>query len=212
MVSILLLVLNMGFKGHCRSGMSCSAIVGNFCIMTQSLLLLLLSLVLIPDVTASAYAGDYSTEYKIKAAYLYNFTKFVTWPEAMSPGTTQTLTICIVGKNPFGSFLEPLTQMKYKNKALTVETIEDIDALEKKNCQILFISDSEQATVEEIIEVTARKHILTVSDMDRFVKKFGIIGFVLKDGKVRLEINLRAANQAGLKISAKLLEIATVIQ
>jgi hypothetical protein len=188
------------------------AIFGNFRMMTQSILLLLLSLVLIPEVTASAYAGDYSTEYKIKAAYLYNFTKFVTWPEPISLGTTQTITICIVGKNPFGSFLEPLTLMEYKNTTLTVETIEDIDALEKKNCQILFISDSEKATVAEILKKTSKMHILTVSDIDRFANHFGIIGFVLKDGKVRLEINLRAANQAGLKISAKLLEIATVVQ
>ncbi len=202
----------MGSKGYCLYGQSCPAIFGNFRMMIQSIFLLLLSLVLIPEVTASAYAGDHSTEYKIKAAYLYNFTKFITWPEAMSPGTTQTINICIIGKNPFGSFLEPLTQMESKNTTLTVETIEGIDALEKKNCQILFISDSEKATVAKILKKTSRKHILTVSDIDRFVKYYGIIGFVLKDGKVRLEVNLRAANQAGLKISAKLLEIATVVQ
>jgi hypothetical protein len=160
---------------------------------------------------APAYAENNTSEYKLKSVYLYNFTKFISWPESTLSARRETINICIVGKNPFGSLLEPLTHMKSQDKTLTVEFIEDIDALEKKSCQILFIAASEKAAVAQIIEKTAKMHILTVSDMDGFAQNVGIIGFVVKDHKVRLEINLGAARQAGLKISAKLLEISTVI-
>jgi hypothetical protein len=173
-------------------------------------LLLLSSLVLIANVPA--YADNHTTEYKVKAVYLYNFTKFISWPESTLPETSQTLNICIVGKNPFGTLLEPLTRMKAQDKALTVEFIENLDALETKNCQILFIAASEKAAVAKILKKTAKRHILTVSDMEGFAQNVGIIGFVVRGNKVRLEINLGAARQADLKISAKLLEIATIIQ
>ncbi|MBU0681113.1 MAG: YfiR family protein [Proteobacteria bacterium] len=176
----------------------------------QTTLLLLLSLVLIAK--APAYADNHISEYKVKAVYLYNFTKFISWPESTLPDTSHTINICVVGKNPFGSFLEPLTQLKAQDKALTVEFIENLDALETKNCQILFIAASEKDAVAKILKKTSTRHILTVSDMEGFAQHVGMIGFVVKDNKVRLEINLSAARQAGLKISAKLLEIATVIQ
>lgn len=178
--------------------------------LTQRIILLLLSLVLICK--APAYAQDYTQEYKVKAVYLYNFTKFVSWPENTRAEASQTINICILGKNPFSSLLEPVTHMKSQDKSLTVEGIDDLHALEKKNCQILFISGSEKDTIADLLKKTDRRPILTVSDIDGFAQHNGMIGFVVKDGKVRLEINLSAARQAGLKISAKLLEIATVIQ
>lgn len=177
--------------------------------LIRSTILLLLSLVLICK--ATAYAEDRTSEYKIKAAYLYNFTKFVSWPDTTLPGNTQPLNICVLGKNPFGSLLEPITHMKTQNKTITLEYIEDIRGLEKKNCQILFISASEQGAALELLRKTAKMPILTVSDIADFAHHDGIIAFVVKEGKVRLEINLRAARKAGLTISAKLLEIATVI-
>jgi hypothetical protein len=178
--------------------------------LIRSTILLLLSLVLICK--ATAYAEGQTSEYKVKAVYLYNFTKFISWPDTTLPGNTQTINICVLGKNPFGSLLEPITHMKTQDRTITIENIEDIHALEKKSCQILFISASEQGAATELLRKTAKMPILTVSDMDGFAQHDGIIAFVVKEGKVRLEINLRAARKAGLTISAKLLEIATVIQ
>lgn len=172
-------------------------------------ILLFLSLVLICK--ATAHAEGQPLEYKVKAVYLYNFTKFVSWPDPTLPGDTQTLNICVLGKNPFGSLLEPITHMKTQGRTITIENIEDVRALETKSCQILFISASGQGAIAELLRKTAPMHILTVSDMDGFAHHDGIIGFVVKDDKVRLEINLGAARKAGLTISAKLLEIATVI-
>jgi hypothetical protein len=177
--------------------------------LIRSTILLLLSLVLICK--ATAYAEDQTLEYKVKAVYLYNFTKFVSWPDTTLLGDTHPLNICVLGKNPFGPLLEPITHMKTHARTITIENIEDVHALEKKSCPILFISASEQGDVAELLQKTAPMHILTVSDIDGFAHHGGIIGFVVKEEKVRLEINLSAARQAGLTISAKLLEIATVI-
>jgi hypothetical protein len=160
---------------------------------------------------ATAYAEDQSLEYKVKAAYLYNFTKFVSWPDATLPQDTPALNICVLGKNPFGSLLEPIAHIKNQNRAITIEHVEDIRALDNKSCPMLFISASEQDAVAELLQKTAQMHVLTVSDIDGFARHGGIIGFVVTEDKVRLEINLSAARQAGLTISAKLLEIATVI-
>jgi hypothetical protein len=187
----------------------CSTPLKIFHTLIRSTILLLLSLVLICK--ATAYAEDQPLGYKVKAVYLYNFTKFVSWPDTALPGDTPTLNICILGKNPFGSLLEPITHIKTQDRNITIENIDDIRALEKKNCPILFISSSEQGDVAELLRKTAQMHILTVSDIDGFARHGGIIGFVVKEDKVRLEINLSAARQAGLTISAKLLEIATVI-
>lgn len=172
-------------------------------------ILLFLSLVVICK--TSACAEDQPLEYKVKAVYLYNFTKFVSWPETALPGDSEILNICILGKNPFGSLLEPITHIQTQARTIAIEDIEDVLALEKKSCPILFISASEQGKVTELLRKTAKMHILTVSDMDGFAHHGGIIGFVVKEDKVHLEINLSAARQAGLTISAKLLEIATVI-
>lgn len=177
--------------------------------LIRGTILLLLGLVLIGKATAST--EDQTLEYKVKAVYLYNFTKFVSWPDTTPPGNTQALNICILGKNPFGSLLEPITHMKTQDRTITIEDIEAVRTLEKKSCPILFISASEQGDVAELLRKTAQMHILTVSDIDGFARHGGIIGFVVKEDKVRLEINLSAARQAGLTISAKLLEISTVI-
>ncbi|MFA7382600.1 MAG: YfiR family protein [Desulfurivibrionaceae bacterium] len=171
--------------------------------------ILLLSLV--STCKTPAHAEDQTLEYKVKAAYLYNFTKFVSWPALSLPEDRQPINICVAGKNPFGSLLEPLTRMKTQDRSITIENIKDVRDLEKRSCQMLFISSSEQGGITELLRKSAGMHILTVSDIDGFAQHDGMIGFAIKDGKVRLEINLRAARKAGLAISAKLLEIATVI-
>lgn len=178
-------------------------------VLIRSTIVVLLSLVL--TCTIPAHAEDQTSEYKIKAVYLYNFTNFVSWPDSALPKDAQSIKVCVLGKSPLGALLEPISHMKSQGKAITIENIEDIRALEKKGCQILFISASEQGAVAALLRKTAPMHILTVSDMEGFAEYGGIIGFVLKEGRVRLEVNLSAARQADLTISAKLLEIATVL-
>ncbi len=152
--------------------------------------------------THSSLAGA-SVEYKIKAAYIYNFTKFVTWPKTES----DTFNLCILGKEPFGTLLNSIESRTAFGLPIKLIRLKHFDA--SKQCHILFLGDAIRKDVRESITSAG---ILTVSEEKQFAKHGGMIGFVVKNGKVKLQINLVRAKQAGLEISAKLLEISEIIK
>ncbi len=148
-------------------------------------------------------------EYKVKAAYLYNFIKFVEWPADMLKKSDAPIVVCLFGKDPFGNHLDQLITRTAQGHHLTVKHIRNQDEID--GCHILFISDSERKHLAELL-VESRKHsVLTVGEGPEFALQGGIIGFIVKDGKVRLEINRKAAHLANLKIRAKLLEVAKIV-
>ena len=149
-------------------------------------------------------------EYKVKAAYLYNFIKFVDWPSESMENTDLPIRICVLGKNPFGDLLSPLEEKRAKDRPLVLESRDGVE--EAGDCHVLFISSSESRYLPRLIKRIGKKSILTVGEMKGFAEQGGIIGFVIRDGKVRLEINHKSAKQAGLEVSAKLLEIATIVE
>ncbi len=149
-------------------------------------------------------------EYKVKAAYLYNFTKFVKWPdEAFGSSPDSPLNICILGKDPFGNAIDLLANKTAKGRKVSVTYLDSIETNE--TCHVMFVSKSMQKDVELVIEKFAEKNVLTVSDIDGFAVKGGCIRLHVIKGKVRFNINVGAANQANLKVSAKLLELAKVV-
>lgn len=152
--------------------------------------------------THSSLAGA-SVEYKIKAAYIYNFTKFVTWPKVQS----DTFNLCILGKEPFGPLLDSIESRTALGLPIKLIRLNHFDAA--KQCHILFLGSAIRKDVRSAIESAG---ILTVSDEKQFAKHGGMIGFVVRNGKVKLQININRAKQAGLEISAKLLEISEVIE
>ncbi len=147
--------------------------------------------------------ADASVEYKIKAAYIYNFTKFVTWPKTES----ETFNLCILGKEPFGTLLNSIESRTALGLPIKLIRLDHFDG--SKQCHILFLGN---AIREDVRDAIASAGILTVSEEKQFAKHGGMIGFVVKNGKVKLQINLVRAKQAGLEISAKLLEISEVIE
>lgn len=154
-----------------------------------------------------AHAAD-DLEYKVKAAYLYNFTKFITWPE--TPNTT--FNICIVGKNPFGDLLDALETKTALDKPIRLFRFESVK--QAKNCQIVYLESSENResiSTPGVLTVGTLNNTLTVSSQPFFAEQGGMIGFVIEAEKVRLHINLKALKQAGLGISAKLIEVATLV-
>jgi hypothetical protein len=153
----------------------------------------------------SGIAGQPSTEYRIKAAFLYNFTSFVTWPEA-SAGQTG-FTLCVFGKDPFGKLLDRLAGKPVKNTKLVVRRLESLALLDQ--CQLVFISEISTDQLGATLALLHRLPVLTVSDMHGFTGLGGIIEFRIIDNKVRFDINLDAAESAGLTISSKLLSLAT---
>lgn len=168
-----------------------------------ALLCLLFLLFLLPQIARGA---DPTLEAKVKAAYIYNFTKFIDWTPQEGRPASAPLRICIVGSDPIDTFLKEVAAREVKGRPLAVDDAgTDLTA-----CEVLYVSRSEQERVDVILQPLQGRGVLTVSDIPDFVQHQGVIGFVTEGGKVRIEINLAAATKAGLKISAKLLEVARV--
>lgn len=158
----------------------------------------------------SATAQDKSAgEYQVKAAMLFNVAKFVEWPADDSGSNKDAFRMCVIGRNPFGTALEGLKGKPVKGRPLLPVQLADIDEIGA--CKVLFISRSEKRNLAAILNSAGRSGVLTVSDIDRFAASGGIIGFVEVEGKIRLEVNLAAAQQAGLNISSQLLKLARIV-
>ena len=169
----------------------------------------ILSALITAAVCGAADAGRRLSEYQVKASYLYNFTKFIEWPPQNSDDS-QVFSIVVMGKNPFGEDLKPLTDRLVYNRKVLIRYIRNIEALQE--CDLLFISADETDNIIDILTVLNRRQgILTVSDVRNFAQKGGIIGFVNKEGRIRFQINKRVARQANLAISSELLKLALMV-
>jgi len=150
------------------------------------------------------------TEYQIKAAFLYNFAKFVEWPPETFQNTSGSFVIGILGHDPFGSDLDNLLNGKtIQDKTLVLKRISDIH--EASDCNVLFISSSKESELEAILGALKGRPVLTVSDIDQFVQRGGVVGFTVEDRRVRFSINTKVADADGLKISSQLLKLAKTI-
>ncbi|MGA2247983.1 MAG: YfiR family protein [Verrucomicrobiota bacterium] len=161
---------------------------------------------------AAGFCGDVSlTEYQVKALFLMNFTKYVDWPETAFAGTKAPITIGVYGKNNFGEALQNAVAGRSVNgRGILIEQMENTNDLVK--CQVLFISGSEAAKQGQILDQLKAAPVLTVGESEGFTDRGGIINFVKKTGKIRLEINAQAAQEATLQISSKLLSVADVVK
>jgi YfiR/HmsC-like len=153
------------------------------------------------------------TDYDVKAAYLYNFGRFIEWPGRVGPaqGGDGSFTVCVLGQDPFGSSLDTtLAGETIGGKSVVAKRISSPQ--ESGNCQILFLSLTEGRRLDKIIADLDKKAVLTVSDMPQFAERGGMIQFVLDGKKVRFEVNLTAAQNAGLTLSSELLKVATTVR
>jgi hypothetical protein len=163
--------------------------------------LLLAALLLLPGAAAAQTAA----EYDVKAAFLYNFTKFVDWPATAFPDAG-SLKICVLGDDPFGRSLQSVAGEQVGNRKLIVVRT---DSLSKPGgCQVLFISRSERDRLPQILAMVRESPVLTVGDTHGYIDQGVIINFTLEGSKVRFEINTEAADRAGVRISSKLLQLA----
>ena len=149
-------------------------------------------------------------EYEIKAAFLYNFAKFIEWPEEQFSEHDGAFIIGIYGKDPFGPIIERTVKGKTINGRKVV--IKRFKVLRKtKFCHIIFISRSKEKYLKKFLAITKRWSCLTVGDTNLFAKKGCIVGFTLENKKVRFSINIKAAKETGIKISSNLLKIANIV-
>jgi hypothetical protein len=146
-----------------------------------------------------------ANEYQVKAAFIFNFAKFVEWPsDAFGEGGV--LVVGVVGDDPFGRALDQLNGNTANGRRLRIKRLRWDEDL--RSCQILFISNSERRHLGKIMDNIRGTSVLTIGEMPQFNQAGGIIKFVIQDDKVRFEINAGAAGQARLRISSKLLALS----
>jgi hypothetical protein len=166
-------------------------------------------LVLLLCAATPLVAQSQPTEYEVKAAYLYNFGKFVKWPEASTKGPQ--FLICVLGEDPFAGSLDSVVAGEKVNGKPAV--VLHLDSSRNASpCNILFLSRSEDRHVRRILESIDQTGTLTVSDIPDFSDEGGMIEFVNQDGRIRFKINVAAAEQAGLNVSSELLKVASALK
>jgi hypothetical protein len=166
------------------------------------------SLVFVPSEQAQQ---PKASEFQVKAAYLYNFGRFVQWPEESGAEHSESFEICILGADPFGQTLDAtLAGGMIAGKSVAAKRI--AKPQEINNCRILFISSSEEGHLKEDLAALDKTRVLTVSDIPRFSERGGMIGFILEGNRVRFDVNLDSAQGAGLTLSSELLKVATNVR
>lgn len=158
---------------------------------------------------AWAAAEEPSREYRIKAAFIYNFAKFTRWPAGSFADDEAPLDFCIYGDDPFAGALDAVAGRTIRGRRVVVRRIAAIEA--SAGCHLLFISDSEAGRLTGILAALGDRPVLTVADMPDFARAGGIINLTTNaDDKLRFEINTGTARRAGLKLSSKLLSLAEI--
>jgi len=163
-----------------------------------------------PLVNRAVYADQSTTEYQVKAAYLFNFLKFVEWPDDPAADPHGKWVIGFVGDTPIGGELTRLVEGKnVLGRDLLVNKFQASDNL--LACNILFIGESEKNRLPSILAALRGSSVLTVADMDNFIGAGGMIQFVVDDARVRVAIDVGATSRAHLKVSSKLLALARAV-
>ncbi|HEY8932045.1 MAG TPA: YfiR family protein [Rariglobus sp.] len=148
-----------------------------------------------------------SKEYQLKAAFLYNFSKFVQWPPERFSDEKSPIVIAVLGDNPFGDELENAVRGRLVNgRPIIIKIIDRLDQV--GSAQVLFIDAKEERHLGDSLPELHRAGVLTVGETRQFAEMGGIITFTLAEDKVRFEINQLAGEKAGLKINAQLLKLA----
>ncbi len=158
---------------------------------------------------AEATVPEISREYLIKAAILFNFAKFASWPDSAFGHSGAPLRVCVLGDDPFGAALDSLNGKQVRHRPLATKRIASVESAPQ--CHIMFVSASEESRLPTILDYVGKLPILTVADMGRFASSGGIIALKEVDNRSRIEINLGAAEQAGLTLSSKLLRLADTV-
>lgn len=151
--------------------------------------------------------GFAKTEQDIKAAYLYNFMKFIAWPGLEDQ---REFKLCVIGDDPVNENLKKLDSRPIHKLNLHVEHFYTTELATK--CDVVFVGESEKKFTKKIIDFYSNTPTLTISSMENFVHKGGMIGFITLGNIIRFDINLKQAKETQLSISSKLLELANQVE
>lgn len=170
----------------------------------------LLCLSLVPRVHAQSSDSNESSEYLIKAGFIYNFAQLVQWPAGTFAQADSPIVIGIFGPDPFGGIIDRVIEnKKLDGRSLVVKRLKRGASI--KDCNILFVSAAEASHLDEVIQSTKGMPILTIGETPGFAAHGGVINLTLEGNKVRFEVNIDAAKQANLSISSRLLALARIV-
>lgn len=155
-------------------------------------------------------AADALTEVQVKAAYVFNFVKFVEWPAGAFATPQAPLVLCIASGDGLRGAFAAIDGKPAQGRLLQVRR--GVKADEFKACHVLFVPESEERAAPEHLRRAGTLPLLTVGEHDGFAASGGVIGFVVRDERVQFEINPDAANRADLKVSSRLLQLATIVR
>jgi hypothetical protein len=160
---------------------------------------------------AGADIGPAVGEYQVKATFIYNFTKFTDWPSSAFPFSNAPIVIGIVGEDPFGQTMDDVVRGEtLGGRPFVVKRLRADEDL--RSCHLLFISRSEKERLPALLNQLKGSSVLTVSEINGFAERGGMVNLALANKSVKVEINQSAAEQAGLQISAKLLKLARLVK
>jgi len=170
-----------------------------------------LSAVLLGILSAAIGPAQTFNEYQVKAAFLYSFAKFVEWPPQTFSSRSAPMAICVLGEDPFGNFLDDAVRGKTVNdRQLTVHRLPYLPSLPE--CKILFVAASERRQMSAVLAAVSAPGLLTVGDTPEFTAQGGVIGLRLDGERIRLTVNLAAAEKANVRISSRVLSLATLVK
>jgi hypothetical protein len=167
-------------------------------------------------ITAAAFtwpsaAAESRLEYEVKAAFLYNFAKFVEWPVGAFPDADSALELCIYGDDPFGPIIDRIVQSRtVQGRPIIVQ--HEVETTSLSACHLLFVGPVASEEMARIVQLTGGTPVLTVGETDWFIDSGGMIRLFLEGGKVRFEVNAGVAEQAQLKVSSQLLKLARTVR
>ena len=151
-----------------------------------------------------------SAEYQVKAVFLFNFAQFVDWPASAFPDSHAPMVIAVLGKDPFGAYLDNLVRdERIGERPLVIRRCTRVEEL--ADCHLVFISRSESRDLETILARLKGQPVLTVGDADSFTHAGGMVRFAMEGRKIRLRINVEAAKACQLTISSKVLRPDTIV-
>jgi hypothetical protein len=151
------------------------------------------------------------TEYELKAAFLFNFAKFVEWPPSAFANPQSAFLICVLGPDPFGRALDDAL-LRHSIQGHAVALLRMKRTVDIVGCQILFLPASERNRLPEVIAKLRGQSVLVIGENEEFASSGGVIQFALEQDRIRFLINTDAADRSGLKFSSKLLALAKIVR
>lgn len=150
-------------------------------------------------------------EYDVKAALLYKAIKFVHWPDSAFAHPSAPVNVCILGDDPFGQAMDPISGLPLHGRAIQVIRFAALDE-DVTDCQVLFIAGSESDRLTPIFAAVGNEPVLTIAEIDQFAQLGGAMNFSARYNRIRFEVNADMVRRAGLEMNAQFMRMVTIVK